>query len=378
MERLLEMVAAGLVGAVLAAVTMPLWRLAGRDDGPRLQPAPPAQPLPEAALETAQAFGGYAIGVTPSHRVTYCSAEADTLPCFEGTLLTHPYLKALVDEAWNDMETVVRHTTFTTLGPIQAAEVRATRVADRWVLLTIRDLTDQVRTRDIRHDFIANIGHELRTPITAVEVIASALEAAADDSDSVTHFADRLKAEAERLARLTDDVMALAKAQDADPTRFEEVDLAVVVQAALERQRTASEAKSIELTCRIDAHPLVWGDPDALATVVENLISNAINYSPANSQVKVHLRQADSSREATITVTDHGIGIETVDQERVFERFYRADQARSRRTGGTGLGLAIVRNNVVGHGGRVSLRSSPGAGTVVTVNLPMYRVKERV
>jgi len=378
MERLLELVAAGLVGAVMAAVSMPLWRLAGRNDGPPLQVAPPAQPLPEAALETARAFGGYAIGVTPTYRVTYCSSDADTLPCFEGTELTHPYLRALVDEAWNDMETVVRHTTFTTLGPIQAAEVRATRVADRWVLLTIRDLTDQVRTRDIRHDFIANIGHELRTPITAVDVIASTLAAAADDRDAVCHFAGRLKSEAERLARLTDDVLALAKAQDADPTRFEAVDLARVIESALAGQRTASEGKSIELTCRIEAQPQVWGDPAALVTVVENLVSNAINYSPAKSQVKVHLRQADLAREAIITVADHGIGIDPVDQDRVFERFYRADQARSRRTGGTGLGLAIVRNNVVGHGGRVSVRSSPGSGSVFTVHLPLFMAKERV
>jgi len=373
--RVLELVAVGLFGAVAATVSMPLWRLAGRNDGPQ-RARITVEPLPDSAIETARAFGGYAIGVTPSHNVTYCSADADLLPVFEGTKLSHPFLKALVDEAWNDMETVVRHSAFTTMGPIQAAEVRATRVADRWILVTIRDTTDQIRTRDIRHDFIANIGHELRTPITAVQVIASTLEAAAEDSEAVAHFAGRLELEAERLARLTDDVMVLAKAQDADPTRFEEVDLAEVIETALERQTTASEAKQIDLTSRIEAWPSVWGDLGDLATVVENLLSNAINYSPPKSKVMLQLRQNDSAREAVITVTDHGIGIEPVDQERVFERFYRADQARSRRTGGTGLGLAIVKNTVVNHGGRVMLRSTPGSGSVFTVCLPMIKPKE--
>ncbi|MCL1898292.1 MAG: HAMP domain-containing histidine kinase [Micrococcales bacterium] len=373
--RVLELVAAGLFGAVVATVSMPLWRLAARDDGPQ-QDKVPAEPLSESAAQTAQAFGGYAVGVTPSYTVTYCSADADTLPAFEGTKLTHPYLKALVDKAWNDMETVVRHTTFTTLGPIQAAEVRATRVADRWVLITIRDLTDQVRTRDIRHDFIANIGHELRTPITAVQVISSTLVAAADDPEVVAHFAGRLGAEADRLARLTDDVVVLAKAQDSDPTRFEQVDLAEVVETALERQQTASEAKQIDLTSRIEAWPSVWGDPASLATVVENLLSNAINYSPPKSEVALRLWESVQGREAAISVTDHGIGIDPVDQERVFERFYRADKARSRRTGGTGLGLAIVRNTVAGLGGRVTLQSTPGSGSVFTVFLPIVKLKE--
>jgi two-component system sensor histidine kinase SenX3 len=358
-------------------VSMPLWRLAGRDVGVHgrggVRP-PPA--LPDVALETAQAFGGYAIAVTPAYQVVYCSADADTLPCFTGTKLAHPYLRALTDEAWTDMETVVRHTAFTTLGPVAEAEVRATRLADRYVLLTIADQTDLVRTRDIRHDFIANIGHELRTPITAVEVIAATLEAAAADSQAVAHFSGRLKTEARRLARLTEDVLALAKAQEADSTCFEAVSVADAVRTALERQRIASEAKRIALRLQVSGCPTVWGDGEALTTAVENLVSNAINYSPSDSTVDVGVKEGGAPREAVITVADRGIGIASADQERVFERFYRADQARSRRTGGTGLGLAIVRNTVAGHGGQVALRSKPGSGSIVTVRLPLLTPKE--
>jgi len=371
---ILELIAAAVFGAVLATVSMPLWRLAGRNDGPS-QPTEPAT-LPEVAMETAQAFGGLAIAVTPSHRVLYCSAEADTLPCFSGAELVHPYLRALVDEAWNDMETVVRHSTFTTLGPIQQAVVRATRVADRYVLVTLYDQTDLVRTRDIRHDFIANIGHELRTPITAVDVIATTLDAASSDAETVEHFAGRLRAEASRLARLTEDVLALARAQDADPTRFDAVEMPRVVETALERQRTASEARQIELRPRLVSQAVVWGDFESLTSAVENLVSNAIGYSPGGSRVDVQLALDDPRREVVFSVTDRGIGIEPTDQERVFERFYRADQARSRRTGGTGLGLAIVRNAVVSHGGRVMLRSKPGAGSTFIVRLPQFKPRE--
>jgi two-component system sensor histidine kinase SenX3 len=368
-----ELVASAVFGAGLAAVSMPLWRLAGRNQGPAKAQAPT---LPEVALEVAQAFGGYAMAVTPTYKLIYVSAEADTLPAFDGTSLAHPYLKALVDEAWTEMDAVVRRSTFTTLGPIQQAEVRAARVADRYVLITIADRTEFARTRDIRHDFIANIGHELRTPITAVDVIASTLEAAAEDPDTVRHFSGRLRSEAHRLARLTQDVLALARAQDADPTQFGPVDMVDAVEAAVDRQRTAAEAKSIKLRWRIHDQAAVWGDKEALITAVENLVSNAINYSPDGSAVDVALSASQALREVVINVADHGIGIDPVDQERVFERFYRADQARSRRTGGTGLGLAIVRNAVAGHGGNVALRSKPGVGSVFTVRLPLYQPKE--
>jgi two-component system sensor histidine kinase SenX3 len=287
-------------------------------------------------------------------------------------------LRALVDEAWTDGEPLTRRVHLTDLAPIEQAEVRATRVADRYVLITLADLTEMGRVEAIRHDFVSNIGHELRTPITAVDLIASTLEVAADDPEAVRHFAGRLTAEARRMGRLTEDVLALAKAQDRDAAHFEAVDLADAVDQAVERQRTASESKSITLSVTHRARPTVWGDSQALVTAVENLISNAINYSPSGSKVAVALTLDRPGAQAVTTVADNGIGIEPSDQERIFERFYRADQARSRRTGGTGLGLAIVKNTMAGHRGAVSVASKPGAGATFTLRLPLYQSKEHL
>jgi two-component system sensor histidine kinase SenX3 len=136
------------------------------------------------------------------------------------------------------------------------------------------------------------------------------------------------------------------------------------------------EAKSIAIKTRLLAKPKVWGDFDALTTALENLVSNAINYSPAESRVEVVLDNGPGDKEASISVTDQGIGIKPADQERVFERFYRTDQARSRGTGGTGLGLAIVRNTVAALGGRVELSSTPGVGSTFTLRLPQLHGKE--
>jgi two-component system sensor histidine kinase SenX3 len=144
----------------------------------------------------------------------------------------------------------------------------------------------------------------------------------------------------------------------------------------LERQQTVAEAKAITLKRRVLDRGTVWGDQETLVTAMDNLIANAINYSPEGSAVEVTLAQSNALREVIISVADKGIGIAPADQERVFERFYRADQARSRRTGGTGLGLAIVRNAVAAHGGKVALRSKPGAGSVFTLRLPLYQPKE--
>jgi two-component system sensor histidine kinase SenX3 len=300
--------------------------------------------------------------------VIYTSALAETLPVFTGVRLTHPGLLELAEAAWKAHQVQARRLSFTDLGPVAHAEVRATRLAGRYVLLTVTDLTATWRSRQIRHDFIANIGHELRTPVTAVELISSALVAGAEDPETVRHFADRLAQESKRLARLTEDMMALAKAQDQDSSRFTMVRVREVLQEAAARHRTTAEEAATEVTVSAPDGTTVHGDRDALITAVDNLIANAVAYSPAGSRVDVTGR-VDSS-EIVISVADQGIGIEASEQERVFERFYRTDQARDRRTGGTGLGLAIVRNTVSGHGGRVTVVSEVGVGSTFTIRLP--------
>jgi two-component system sensor histidine kinase SenX3 len=356
------------LGATIGVITAPIRDWLRRRSSSTERWGRQEIPLPELARDLAGAFGGYAMILTASHRVVYTSAKAETLPVFNGTHLTHPGLQELADNAWSEGEILSRRLSFTDLGPVAHAEVRATRLGDRFVLLTVTDLTETVRSRQIRHDFIANIGHELRTPVTAVELIGSALDAGADDPETVRHFAGRLTEESRRLARLTEDMMALAKAQDQDSSRFERIQVAPILAEAAARHHVTSADASIRIDIDAPEDLPVYGDHDALATAVENLLANAIAYSPPGSTVQMRARL--ESGEVAITVADQGIGIEPADQERVFERFYRTDRARSRRTGGTGLGLAIVRNTVIGHGGRVTLTSELGKGSSFTMRLP--------
>ncbi|MDR2620179.1 MAG: HAMP domain-containing histidine kinase [Propionibacteriaceae bacterium] len=329
-------------------------------------------PVPKRALEAIRAFGGHSVVVTPTLEVVYQSPDASALPIVTGGVLTHPKLAELARSAWLEGQALVHHERFADLGPIEQAEVSATKLAGRCVLLTITDLTVAVRAEQVRHDLVSNIGHELRTPVSGVQVIAEALDVAKDDPEAVAHFSERLKVEAERMARLIEDILALAVAQDRSTERFATVDLADVVTAAWDHEATRATSEGITLQVAVPAvgEAEVFGDAGALITVLDNLIDNAISYSPAGSVVEVAVTTDSERGKATISVADQGIGIELADQGRIFERFYRSDRARSRRTGGTGLGLAIVKNVVLAHGGTVGVRSQPGVGSLFTVVLP--------
>jgi len=332
----------------------------------------PKRPIPKRALEVVRAFGGYTIVVSPSLHIAFMSPEATALPIATKDVLTHPKLAELAAEAWRDGKAVVRHERFDDLGPIEQAEITATKLAARCVLLTIADFTAAMRVEQVRHDLISNIGHELRTPIAAVQVIAETLDVAADDPKAVARFSGRLKIEARRMGRLIEDILALASAQDKNTDRFTLVDLCEVVAESAARQATHAQHVGIAVTVSTPNKPVdVTGDAAALATAMDNLIDNALNYSPRGSTVAVKLQTDKQKRRASISVTDRGIGIDIADQGRVFERFYRSDRARSRRTGGTGLGLAIVKNVALGHGGTVSVRSTPGQGSTFVVQLPL-------
>ena len=330
------------------------------------------RPIPKRALEVVRAFGGYTVVVSPTLRIVYTSPEAMALPIVTKNVLTHPKLAELAAEAWRGGKAVVRHQRFDDLGPVEQAEVTATKLAGRCVLLTIADVTAAMRIEQVRHDLISNVGHELRTPVAAVQVIAETLDVARDDPAAVARFSGRLKVEAERMGRLIEDILALARAQDPNTDRFTPVDLGEVVAEASTHQATHAETEGITVAVTTPPKPVeVMGDAAALVTAVENLIDKALNYSHRGSTVTVKVQMNKPQHLGAISVADHGIGIDAADQGRVFERFYRSDRARSRRTGGTGLGLAIVKNVALGHGGTVSLRSTPGLGSTFVVELPL-------
>ena len=217
----------------------------------------------------------------------------------------------------------------------------------------------------MRQDFIANTSHELKTPVGAIGLLAEAMESASDDPEQVRRFAARMSAEAQRLGQLTGRIMNLSKLQAADElTEVGDVAIDEVVAAALEQYQVQAESADVALVRGGDRGLFVRGS----ATILVEALGNLVAYSPRGSRVGIGVRGTAEAVE--IAVTDQGIGIAEADQQRVFERFYRADQARSRRTGGTGLGLSIVKHAVNRHGGEVRLWSQPDRGSTFTIRLP--------
>lgn len=246
---------------------------------------------------------------------------------------------------------------------------RASALGPRLTLLIIRDVTEQERLDQVRRDFVANTSHELKTPVGAVSLLAEAIESAADDPAQVRIFASRISAEASRLGQLTGRIMSLSRLQAADGiTDFDPVAVDEVVTASIEAHAVQADSAGVELLRGGDRGAFVRGDAQILIEAVSNLIANAIVYSPKGSRVGIGIRIDGEAVE--IAVSDQGIGITESDRERVFERFYRADEARSRRTGGTGLGLSIVKHATQRHGGEVRLWSRPGRGSTFTIVLP--------
>lgn len=246
---------------------------------------------------------------------------------------------------------------------------RATRISPRLTLLVLHDITERERVEQMRRDFVANTSHELKTPVGAVSLLAEAIESAADDPPQVRIFATRLSAEASRLAQLTSRILNLSRLQASDELT-DERDVAIdeVVASAVDANAILADSAGVSVVRGGERGLYVRGDAQVLGEAVGNLLANAIAYSPRGSKVGVGITVTDAVVE--IAVTDRGIGIAEGDQERVFERFYRADPARARRTGGTGLGLAIVKHAVQRHGGEVRLWSRPGRGSTFTIRLP--------
>ncbi|MCH9801299.1 MAG: two-component sensor histidine kinase [Actinomycetia bacterium] len=250
--------------------------------------------------------------------------------------------------------------------------VRAVPLGGDWVLLVIDDLTEENRVLAVRRDFIANISHELKTPVGAVTLLAEALVAARDDPEAVSHFAEKMQIEATRLSNLINDVIHLSRLQGEDPLLEAQVVSATsIIEDALDFVRETAKANSIELTLTTEPELWIYGDLGQLVAAVGNVLSNAIAYSPPHTQVVVASRKRGAMIE--ISVTDQGIGIPEAEQDRIFERFYRVDAARSRVTGGTGLGLSIVRNVCSNHGGDVQVWSATGEGATFTLRLPEYQ-----
>ena len=260
-------------------------------------------------------------------------------------------------------------------GPIGAGThdllVRVTSIGDAGLIaILIFDDSEMRRLDSIRRDFVANISHELKTPIGALSILSEAVLDASNDPEAITKFASRMQAEAKRLSNLVQEIINLSRLQDEDPLKNgKQFDISEVISEAVDQSRLTAEKRKITLAADSEDEAKIIGDRNQVTMAIHNLIENAINYSPDGTRVAITLKVVDTIVE--IAVSDQGIGIPEKDLERIFERFYRVDPARSRLTGGTGLGLSIVKHIATNHGGDVSLWSVEGAGSTFTIRFPL-------
>jgi len=316
-----------------------------------------------------------ALLVAPGEVVRYSTEGIETLNILKENRITSPELVALIR--------VVRRTQQTRTGKIAVPRgpigeglreltVRAIYLSEvDNIVVLLSDESEAERVHEVRRDFVANISHELKTPIGALSLLSEAVLSASNDPESVAKFATRMQLEAKRLTDLVQEIINLSQLQDSDPLQIAtEHNIKELITEAIDLVKTTSEAKGIKVTAIGIPEAIVLGDGDQLIMAIHNLLENAINYSPNNTNVSVSSTISDGIVE--VVVADQGIGIPESDLDRIFERFYRVDPARSRETGGTGLGLSIVKHIATNHGGEVKVWSSPNVGSSFALRLPIY------
>lgn len=332
-----------------------------------------APTIPDGVDQVLDVLESAGVVLDPSNNVLRASPGALAMGLVRNQMLVHAELVELVSSVRRSGEAVAIELELAR-GPYSDTTmrlaVRVARLGTRFVLLLADDRTEAHRLDEVRRDFIANISHELKTPIASVSLLAEALDHAADEPEQVRRFADRLSVESTRLAHITGEVIELSRLQARDALRRDELlDIDRIVAAAVDQNRVVAAAKGVEVAVRAKSGAEVYGDQALLVVAVHNLVANAIAYSSEGGRVGVGVHVDGDAVE--ISVADQGIGIAADDLDRVFERFYRVDQARSRNTGGSGLGLSIVKHTVQNHGGDVRVWSRPGRGSTFTIRLPL-------
>ena len=358
------------VGAVagVAIVLLIIWVLRQR----QIDDEKTSGDLPRGVSLLVSRLDGAVFIVDKSLNVLASSEGANKLALIGQGRILIPELVLMAEQASKGKD-VQREDFEISRGPLSDATLTITAHAspfrNRFVLLTVVDRGEYLRLDDVRREFVANVSHELKTPIASVGLLAEALKEAADDPEMVRHFAERLTSEAERLGSITREIIELSRLQgEGALAEFEQLTLNAIVEQAIDQNRVVAKAKKIKLVSGGDLDAVVYGDSARLVVALSNLIANAVHYSPDNSQVGIGVARRNSCVE--VAVTDQGIGMTKEEVERVFERFYRTDQARSRSTGGTGLGLSIVKHIVSNHGGDIRVWSAPGKGSTFTIRIP--------
>ncbi len=337
-------------------------------------PEPP--PLLAAALKTTiEHLRGPAVVLGPYDEILAQSLTAASSGVVRGSRMARTEMLELVREARREIEPSVLNIDLPT-GPGLPSRRLAVRVAplgDGLVLLVADDRSEALRIDETRRDFVANVTHELKTPIGALSLLSEAITEAADDPDAVRHFAGRMSTETARLNELISQIIALSRLQSSDPLLAAVViDVDEVAEAVLDQYRDQADSHQITLSHQREPGITIRGDQGQIEAALRNLVQNAIAYSEAGARVALTTRRVrDAAGDwVEVSVSDNGIGIAEADQARVFERFFRVDYGRSRAHGGTGLGLSIVKHIAAAHGGTVNLWSRLGQGSTFTLRLP--------
>ena len=367
MSPTLQAVLFALLGAVLGGGVVLAFRVSERQ---MRTPEVPTPALPPGVAAVLSVLRSSALVVDGSDTVLKASAPAIAMGIVRGQAITERELADLVRQVRRDGQ--IRETELMMHRdglPPRHVTVRVAPLSSQLVLALVEDRTRERRVESIRRDFVANVSHELKTPVGAIKLLSDAVIDAADDPEAVQRFAGRMHHESERLARLVQQIIELSRLQGDDP--LDEpvpVEVDKIIARAIDESATDAQARSIELVHDGVEGLLLLGNREQVAVAVSNLVANAVTYSPEGSSVVVAATPHDTT--VDLTVTDRGIGIPAHEIDRIFERFYRVDPARHRSTGGTGLGLSIVKHVAASHGGEVRVWSVEGQGSTFTMTLP--------
>lgn len=378
MDSVLLLIAAGLCGLVVGAVAT----FAAMGGGNQLAAEDPTpEPLiPESASEVLSILSSAYVVLDSSGDVLRASPLAFNYGLVRTTNGDYPRLsnRELIER----VELISRqggfHEELLTIPRARKEElpsVLSVRIgslgSSRRILVLADDLTKVTRVEETRRDFVANVSHELKTPVGAITLLAETMEDAADDPEAVRRFAGRMQTETRRLSALVQEIIELSRVQGAEAvTDAAVVDVDSVIAEAVALNINVANGHQISITTGGEPNLEVFGSSSMLTTALSNLVINAISYSPPNTHVGIATRKNNGMVE--ISVKDEGIGISQENIDRIFERFFRVDKARSRSTGGTGLGLSIVKHIASKHGGEVTVWSKEGHGSTFTLHIPEY------
>jgi two-component system sensor histidine kinase SenX3 len=359
---------AALIGAVVAGGAVLAWAVSDRQQ--HSLPSVEEPVVPAGVATVLSVLRSSAVVVDDGDVVLKASAPAYAMGLVKGTSLLSDDLADLVHQVRRDGQ--IRETEIEMSRPGRPARHVTARVAplgSRLVLALVEDRTRERRVETVRRDFVANVSHELKTPVGAIRLLSEAVSDAAYDPEAVKRFAGRMLTESDRLSRLVQQVIELSRLQGDDPLESPMVvHLDQVLATAVDTSAIDADSKRISIVTGGVGGLEVFGNEEQVTAAVANLVANAVSYSEADSTVLVTTKADDDRVE--VSVVDQGIGIPAMEIERIFERFYRVDPARHRSTGGTGLGLSIVKHVAATHGGEVRVWSVEGQGSTFTLTLP--------